>query len=56
MTAVEAEAVKTTVLEAYRGQYIVSGVKDPRFRQALAGMITERQGARIAAALAPIMA
>ena len=56
MTATEVEAVKATVLAAYRWQYIVSGVQEPRFRQALAGMITERQGARIAAALAPIMA
>jgi hypothetical protein len=55
MTAAEAEAVKTTVLSAYRWQYIVSGVQEPRFRQALGGMITERQSARIAAALAPIL-
>ncbi len=56
MTAVEAEAVKMTVLAAYRWQYIVSGVQQPRFKQALGGMITERQGARIAHALAPIVA
>jgi hypothetical protein len=56
MTGVEVEAVKTTVLAAYRWQYIVSGVQEPRFKQALGGMITERQGARIAGALAPILA
>ncbi len=56
MTAVEVEAVKATVLAAYRWQYIVSGVQEPRFKQALGGMITERQGARIAGALAPILA
>ena len=42
MTAVEVEAVKTTVLAAYRWQYIVSGVQDARFSKALAGMITEQ--------------
>ena len=43
MTAAEVEAVQRTVLAAYRWQYIVSGVQEPRFRQALGGMITERQ-------------
>ena len=36
-----------TVLAAYRWQCIVSGVQDPRFRQALGSMITDRQAARI---------
>jgi hypothetical protein len=56
LTAVEVEAVRTTILAAYRWQYIVSGVQEPRFSQALAGMITQPQMARIGAALAPIMA
>ena len=56
MTAIEVEALRGTVLAAYRWQYIVSGVRDPRFSQSLAGMITEAQGVRIADALAPIMA
>jgi hypothetical protein len=56
MTAVEVEAVKATVLAAYRWQYIVSGVQIPRFGELLNGMITPAQGERIGAALAPIMA
>jgi len=47
--------LRNGVLGAYRWQYIVSGVKEPRFNQALGSMITETQGARIASALAPIM-
>jgi hypothetical protein len=56
MTAVEVQAVKGTVLAAYRWQYIVSGVQIPRFGEVLNGMITPAQGERIGAALAPIMA
>ena len=56
MTAVEVEAVQRTVLAAYRWQYIVSGVQEPRFSQALGSMITDSQAARISEALAPIMA
>jgi hypothetical protein len=55
LTAAEVEAVKATVLAAYRWQYIVSGVKEPRFVETLGGMITQAQSARIGAALAPIM-
>ena len=55
MTAIEVEAVKATVLAAYRYQYIVSGVQIPRFGELLNGMITPAQGERIGAALAPIM-
>jgi hypothetical protein len=43
------------MLKAYRWQYIVSGVEDPRFQQILGDMITPEQGKRIAAALAPIL-
>ena len=56
MTATEVETVKTTVLAAYRWQYIVSGVQIPKFAELLNGMITPAQGERIGAALAPIMA
>ncbi len=56
MTALEVEAVKATVLAAYRWQYIVSGVQTSRFGELLNGMITPAQGQRIGAALAPIMA
>jgi hypothetical protein len=51
----EVERVRIGVLAAYRWQYIVSGVKEPRFSQILGSMITEIQAARIGAALAPIM-
>jgi len=51
----EVKKMRGTMLEAYRWQYIVSGVQDPRFQKILAGMITEAQMARIGEALAPIM-
>ena len=56
MTAIEVEAVKATILAAYRWQYIVSGVQSSRFSELLNGMITPAQGQRIGEALAPIMA
>ena len=56
LTAIELDAVKATVLAAYRWQYIVSGVQEPRFRDVLGSMITAQQGERIGAALAPIVA
>ena len=55
MTAVEVEAVKGTVLAAYRWQYIASGVQIPQFSDLLNEMITPAQGERIGAALAPII-
>jgi hypothetical protein len=56
LTAVEMEAVKSTVLAAYRYQYIVSGVQIPRFSALLNAMITPAQAQRIGDALAPLMA
>lgn len=47
--------LQATVLKAYRWQYIVSGVQDPRFIGILREMITEAQMQRISAALAPII-
>jgi DNA-binding Lrp family transcriptional regulator len=47
--------VRAGVLAAYRWQYIVSGVPEPRFNHILGSMITKTQGARINQALAPIM-
>jgi hypothetical protein len=47
--------VRAGVLAAYRWQYIVSGVQEPRFNHILGSMITKTQGARINQALAPIM-
>ncbi len=49
-------AVHATLLRAYRWQYITSGVQDARFGELLGSMINAGQGARIQAALAPIVA
>ena len=51
----DAEWVRAGVLAAYRWQYIVSGVREPRFSQTLASMITKSQATRIGEALAPIL-
>jgi hypothetical protein len=51
----EREAVAASVLRAYRWQYIVSGVQDPRFVKVLGGLVDTGQGARIQEALAPIV-
>ena len=51
----QARAIGRTLLSAYRWQYIVSGVQAPRFVELLGSMINAEQGARIEAALAPIV-
>jgi len=51
----QAQRVRDSMLEAYRWQYIVSGVKDERFQKVLGGMITGAQMSRIGSALAPLM-
>jgi hypothetical protein len=51
----ESEQLRAVVLKAYRWQYIVSGVQDPRYMGILGDMITPDQAARIGSALAPIM-
>ena len=51
----EQAAIRGAFLAAYRWQYIASGVQDRRFQEALGGMINAAQGARISAALAPIL-
>jgi hypothetical protein len=48
--------VEAGLLRAYRWQYIVSGVQDPRFQKALGSLITPAQAERIGQALAPILA
>ncbi len=53
-TSTEAGAIESTFLRAYRWQYIVSGVQDPRFTEVLGSVITPEQGQRINAALAPL--
>ena len=52
--AERAAAIETGVLKAYRWQYIVSGVMEPRFQKVLFGLVDAAQAARIQAALAPL--
>jgi hypothetical protein len=56
VSSAEVEKIRAGVLAAYRWQYIVSGVRQPRFADVLGSLITPEQGARIATALAPILA
>jgi pimeloyl-ACP methyl ester carboxylesterase len=55
VTPENVEKIRTGMLTAYRWQYIVSGVQDPRFAGVLGELITPEQGARIGNALAPIL-
>jgi hypothetical protein len=41
--------------QAYRWQYIFSGVEHPRFQALLGGMISKAQGERLQGALKPLM-
>ena len=54
-TPEQVERVNAGILGAYRWQYIVSGVQDPRFTGILGDLINAEQGERIARALAPIV-
>ena len=47
--------LEATLLKAYRWQYIVSGVIEPRFRSVLGKLVDAAQRGRIEAALAPLM-
>ncbi len=49
------EQIRALVLKAYRWQYIVSGVMEPRFQKILFGMLDTPQAERIGQALAPLM-
>jgi len=51
----EQEQIERHTLAAYRWQYIVSGVQEPRFQQVLGELTTEAQMARIGEALTPIL-
>ena len=51
---VRAVQINNTVLKAYRWQFIVSGVMEPRFQKILQGLISEAQMTRIQAALASL--
>ena len=50
----EAQAIEVAFLKAYRWQYIHSGAQHPHFGKVLSGLITEKQGQRIQAALATL--
>jgi hypothetical protein len=54
-TPQEQEALKTSVLRAYRWQYIVSGVQHRHFSRLLGSMTTPAQLLRIQQAIAPIV-
>ena len=47
--------IRTSVLSAYRWQYIISGVQHPHFGRLLTSMTTPTQMSQIQTALAPIM-
>lgn len=52
----EAMVIYDTLLRAYRWQYVVSGVREPRFGEVLQALVTPAQLERIGKALAPIVA
>jgi hypothetical protein len=54
-TSEQAKQIGALLLKAYRFQYIVTGVQEPRFLEVLGALITPAQGERINAALAPIV-
>jgi len=54
-TDAQREQMSATVLKAYRWQYIVSGVMEPRFQKTLFGMVSDVQRTRIESALAPLL-
>lgn len=51
----EIEQIRALILDAYRWQYIVSGVQVERFQQELFGKLNEAQQQRILNALAPLL-
>ena len=52
--AVQRQQVADGVLRAYRWQYIVSGVMEPRFRKVLFGLLSDQQAQRVQQGLAPL--
>jgi hypothetical protein len=46
--------MEDAVLKAYRWQYIVSGVMEPRFQKTLFSLVDSQQAARIQSALVPL--
>ena len=55
-SASEETAIRDVLLKAYRWQYIVSGVQEPRYGEVLKALVTPAQMERIGKALAPILA
>jgi hypothetical protein len=55
-SSTEKAAIADLLLKAYRWQYIVSGVQEPRFGEVLKALVTPSQMERIGKALAPIAA
>jgi hypothetical protein len=53
-SAAQREQIHDKVLKAYRWQYIVSGVMEPRFKRILGSLIDEEEGMRIQNALGPL--
>ena len=53
-TDAQLEHIHATVLKAYRWQYIVSGVMEPRFQKVLFSLLDDAQAGRIHNALAPL--
>jgi hypothetical protein len=54
-TATGRKAIAATFLKAYRWQYIVSGVMQPRFQKVLFATMTPSQAQRVTDALAPLL-
>jgi hypothetical protein len=52
----EGQAIHDVLLRAYRWQYIVSGVQEPRYAEVLKALVTPAQMERIGKALSPILA
>jgi hypothetical protein len=52
--AAQHQEIAGHVLKAYRWQYIVSGVLEPRFRKVLFGLLSDDQAKRVQEALAPL--
>jgi hypothetical protein len=55
-TPAQDEQVRAALLAAYRWQYIASGMKETRFGELLAKLITPEQLRRVQAALGPLLA
>ena len=54
-TDAQRTAIGEGILKAYRWQYIVSGVTEPRFQKVLFGVLDAKQAARVTDALTPLL-